>query len=134
MERKTFSKSERIRKRRDFERFKIQRGEISRTHEGAFTLLSLPNDLATTRIGIRVGKKIGKAHMRNRIKRLIREVFRQNKDAFPPSSDLLIIVTATPDTLTLKSFVEDIIPAASRLSKDIKASSKHDALKQNRKK
>jgi len=116
VERKTFSKSERIRKKSDFERFRTLRRETTKTSRGPFTLIRLPNDLDITRIGIRVGRKIGKAHVRNRIKRLIREVYRQNKNAFPPSSDLLIIVTKTPTVLTLNSFMDDLLNVASRLS------------------
>jgi ribonuclease P protein component len=116
VERKTFSKNERIRKKSDFERFRALRRETTKMSRGPFTLIRLPNDLDITRIGIRVGRKIGKAHVRNRIKRLIREVFRQNKNAFPPSSDLLIIVTKTPTVLTQKSFMDDLLYGAKRLS------------------
>ncbi len=121
MERKTFSKSERIRKKSDFERFRTLRRETTKMSRGPFTIIRLPNDLSITRIGIRVGRKIGKAHVRNRIKRLIREVFRQNKNTFPPSSDLLIIVTKTPAILTLKSFMDDLLNVVSRLSEISKA-------------
>lgn len=120
VERKTFSRSERIRKKSDFDRFRLYRGKTERVSRGPFVILRLPNDLDTTRIGIRVPKKVGKAYVRNRIKRLIREVFRQNKNAFPPSADLLIIVTERPSALSLKSFMEEILSAVSRLSKMLK--------------
>ena len=117
VERNTFSRSERIRKKNDFERFRRNRGKTERVSRGPFVIIRLPNDLDITRIGIRVPKKVGKAYVRNRIKRLIREVFRLNKKAFPPSADLLIIVTERPGTISLKYFMEEIIGAASRLSK-----------------
>jgi ribonuclease P protein component len=42
------------------------------------------------RLGITVGKRIGSAVQRNRLKRLIREFFRQNRKVLPGSSDLVI--------------------------------------------
>ncbi|MBN1573536.1 MAG: ribonuclease P protein component [Deltaproteobacteria bacterium] len=120
MEKKTFSRSERIRKKTDFERFKLYRGKTTKVFGGPFVIIQLPNNLDITRIGIRVPKKIGKAYVRNRIKRLIREVFRQNKKAFPPSADLLIIVTERPGALSLNFFMEEIIGAVSRLSEKLK--------------
>jgi len=51
----------------------------------------LPNNLDYSRLGIIVPKKIKKAVKRNRAKRLIKEVFRRNKDLFPKNSDIIII-------------------------------------------
>lgn len=50
-----------------------------------------PNDRQIRRLGLSVGKKIGKSVRRNRVKRLIREFFRLNKANFPHSHDVLVI-------------------------------------------
>lgn len=44
------------------------------------------------RLGISVRKKIGNAVIRNRCKRLIREVFRRNKPVFPPGADIVVVI------------------------------------------
>ena len=45
------------------------------------TLFVLPNGLPVTRLGVAATRKLGGAVSRNRAKRLVREVFRQNKSA-----------------------------------------------------
>jgi ribonuclease P protein component len=42
------------------------------------------------RVGLTVGKVIGKSHERNRIKRRMREVLRQHLDLFPQGCDLIL--------------------------------------------
>jgi len=55
------------------------------------------------RLGISVHRKIGDAVRRNRIKRLIREVFRLNRDLFPASCD--VVFTIRPE-FTINSLVD----------------------------
>jgi len=43
-----------------------------------------------TRVGLTVGKVIGKAHERNRIKRRMRELVRQHLDLLPAGCDLIL--------------------------------------------
>jgi ribonuclease P protein component len=43
------------------------------------------------RIGITVTKKVGNAVARNRVKRLVREVFRQERARFPAGCDIVFI-------------------------------------------
>lgn len=49
------------------------------------------NNKDARRLGLVVGRKVGGAVSRNRIKRLIREFFRLNKEKIPESSDLIVL-------------------------------------------
>ena len=42
-------------------------------------------------MGITVGKKLGKAHIRNRTRRRIREVYRLNEEKFQPGWDIVVV-------------------------------------------
>ncbi len=54
------------------------------------------------RLGLTVSKKVGKAHDRNRVKRLVRTWFRQNRERLPRSLDLVVIARPGAATLHLR--------------------------------
>jgi ribonuclease P protein component len=54
----------------------------------------LPNKLSTNRIGISVSKKAGKAVVRNKKKRLIRESYRYYEDCILKGYDIVIAARA----------------------------------------
>jgi ribonuclease P protein component len=85
----TFRKHERIRKRSDFTTLHRQGKRIHAEH---FTLILKKNPLGLRRLGLTAGKKVGNSVKRNRMKRLLREFFRLNKERLPASHDLWVIV------------------------------------------
>ncbi len=59
-------------------------------HSERFVLFAKPNTLNHNRLGITVSRKVGGAVVRNRVKRLFREVFRRSPAEDPHSFDLVI--------------------------------------------
>ena len=58
---------------------------------GYLVLYARKNRLDHNRVGITVSKKLGKAHIRNRVRRRFREVYRLNEEAFLPGWDIVIV-------------------------------------------
>lgn len=95
-----FPASLRIKQRREF--LRVQRG--GRKHHVRHFMVfasprpapadttpseSTPSEPLPTRLGITVTRKVGDAVTRNRIKRLVREVFRQNRQRLPSGLDIV---------------------------------------------
>ncbi len=84
-----FPKAERLRKRREFKN--VDADKTARLVTENLVILIAPNSLNRTRIGITVSKKIGKSVVRNRIKRLLREAYRRQKELYQPGFDYVLI-------------------------------------------
>jgi len=61
------------------------------------------------RIGISVGKKIGNAVTRNRIKRYIREAFNQLEEKIKPETDIIIIARNPAVHLSCKQMKKSVV-------------------------
>lgn len=91
MRRYTFPKSERL----------LKRGEFLRVYEngkkalGRFLTIYFLTGQAERKIGITIPGKLGGAVQRNRIKRLIKEAYRLNKDLLGGNTHL--VITARPE-------------------------------------
>lgn len=72
---------------------------------------------ATGRLGVTVTKKYGKAVLRNRAKRVVREAFRLNRDRLPPGVDVVVIVKREAAYPTLMDFGKDLLHAFSVFSR-----------------
>ena len=59
--------------------------------DGHLVLYARKNRLNVNRVGVTVSKKLGKAHIRNRTRRRIREVYRLNEAQFRPGWDIVVV-------------------------------------------
>ena len=58
---------------------------------GYLVLYARRNRTQCNRVGITVGKKLGGAVVRNRVRRRLREVYRLNEAAFSPGWDIVVV-------------------------------------------
>jgi ribonuclease P protein component len=110
----------RIRKRREFDR--VFKGG-GRAGDDLLVVHVLPNGLRHPRLGLAVGKGVGGAVVRNRVKRLLREAFRLRRADLPAAHDVVAVAKpAGPAAFTLpaceKSLLALAAKAAARLAKD----------------
>ncbi len=59
--------------------------------DGYLVLYARKNRTGSNRVGITVSKKLGKAHVRNRIRRRLREIYRLNEGQFLPGWDIVVV-------------------------------------------
>ena len=58
---------------------------------GHIVLYARRNRTGENRVGITVSKKLGKAHIRNRVRRRLREVYRLNEEKFQSGWDIVVV-------------------------------------------
>jgi ribonuclease P protein component len=91
MKRFSFPKSKRLVSNRQFKAVLAHRRRFS---DGLLTLYVAANDCGYPRLGVSVGKSHGNAVVRNRIKRLLREAFRQCQQQIPQGYDYVLMLDA----------------------------------------
>ncbi len=90
LERLFFRKSQRVVSEREFAKVLSQKCFVC---SQMLRLYAAPNNLNIPRFGVSVGRAIGNAVLRNRLKRLAREVFRLNQHQIPAGYDYILIFT-----------------------------------------
>lgn len=79
---------------RENEDFQKARREGRSWTQPLMVLCVLPNSLSHSRFGFSVSRRIGKATVRNRVKRMMRETVRRRISEIPPGQDLVFIARA----------------------------------------
>lgn len=72
------------------------------------------NGSDTNRVGITVSKKLGKAVVRNRIRRRIREVYRLNESRFAPGWDLVVVARSRCSTASFEKLTQSYLALAEK--------------------
>src|SRR5262245_9512855 len=92
-----FPKAARVRRRGEY--LALQR-DGRRCHTPHLVVLRRPTVGGRPRLGVTVSKRIGNAVVRNRVKRLVREVFRVCQASIRPPVDLVVIAKPGAERLT----------------------------------
>jgi ribonuclease P protein component len=85
-------------------------------HTPHFILMVLAGEGMERRFGVTVTKKVGTAVARNRVKRVMREVFRRNRRLFPQGADVVVIAKKGAPELGYAEALGEIDRAARGLS------------------
>lgn len=103
--RSRFRPSQRVKTRADFLRLS---NASRRVHMPHFVLLVGGRADERTRLGITVTRKIGNSVARNRVRRLVREVFRLHPELFPSGQDVVFIARAGAPLLDFATVLDEV--------------------------
>lgn len=112
-ESRKFRPEDRMRRRADYVRAQ-QAGR--RVHTRHFVLLLQPSE-GKSQLGITVTKRVGVAVVRNRIKRVVREVFRLERRLFPAGCQVVVVARPSAAGLDFSAAVAEFVAAESSLRK-----------------
>lgn len=100
-----FPKCMRLQKRSEF--LLVQRSG-KKFHSRGFIGLAMQQSCERSRIGITTSKRLGNAVMRNRVRRLVREVFRRGLMTLPNGIDVVVIAKPRATSMTYGAIASDL--------------------------
>jgi ribonuclease P protein component len=106
-----YPRSARLRRRPEF--LAVQK-DGRRSHTAHFVVIARPAPGPTSRLGITASGRIGNAVVRNRIKRVVREVFRQTRPWLTAVRDVVVIAKPGAETLSYAQAAIELEPALAR--------------------
>lgn len=95
-----------LKKNEDFRR--IYRQKKSKA-DNRFVVYTARNDTNNLRLGISVSKKVGNSVVRHRIKRLVKECCRLNRDNFITGYDIVVVARQGAKESTYKETCDSIL-------------------------
>ena len=122
--RATFGRRDRVRSRHDFRAIfrdrRVLRGPV-------FFVYWQRNEVGRSRLGLSVGRRLGNAVRRNRIKRVMREVFRTNRATVPSDVDIVIVPRNSRRAVVHAQVERAFFEAMERLRHDVDRSRRNGA-------
>ncbi len=119
-----YPQTARVKNRRDY--LSVQR-EGRKVHTPHFIIVIRPRERGEepqqARLGITVTRKIGNAVARNRVKRLVREVFRTHQECFSNNSDFVFIAKRGSPSLSYVDVRAEVMRARRALGEAARARS-----------
>jgi ribonuclease P protein component len=112
----SFPLAYRLRRNRDFERVYRRRRAAG---DECLLVFGAYNGLSHTRIGMAVPRKVGRAVVRNRWKRLVREAFRLQRQKLPTGIDLVVVVRGQKEP-TLAIVTASLLHLVNRVEKKLR--------------
>lgn len=103
-----------VKSARDFTRIIKQSNHMS---NDSFSIYIAKNDLEIYRFGISIGKKIGNAVRRNRVKRQMRSIIDLNKNLYQKDLDYIIIIKNGFNNYEFNELNEKFIKLINKLHK-----------------
>ncbi len=111
----TFPKSDRLLRRIEF---LAAQKEGRRVHTPHFVLLLRDrSDPGGPRLGVTASRKAGNSVVRHRVRRLLREVFRLHREAFPEGHDVMVLVRENVPDLEYVAVRDEILTALAKARK-----------------
>jgi ribonuclease P protein component len=116
----TFSRDDRLRKRREFEECYATGVRVSGRHIQVFLLADSTS--GRPRLGISVPRRVGTSVQRNRVRRRLREIFRRTRSLFSNAA-LRVVVNARPSSAgaAFSELREDYESAVTRALRALRA-------------
>jgi len=75
-----------------------------------FVVFALRNGLEYSRFGLTTPRKLGKAHVRNRLKRRIREILRTSRASIPTGFDFVVNPTPSASGRGIEELRRELLP------------------------
>jgi ribonuclease P protein component len=108
-----FPPDARLKKKKDFENV-YKNG--SRVLKNCIVVLYYPNSSNISRLGVVASRKIGKAVVRNRFKRQVREIFRLNRNKLYDGVDIIIIARRVDEPCSFEVLQNESLEAFAIIS------------------
>jgi ribonuclease P protein component len=75
-----------------------------------FVVFALRNGLEYSRFGLTTPRKLGKAHVRNRLKRTVREILRTSRAAIPTGFDFVVNPRRSASDREIEELRRELLP------------------------